>query len=112
MNYIINPMWFYWLGVVDKLLPAMLFIGGCLAVVGVSAALYAAYEAEEMPRWATVCVICGLIILASAIFIPSKETLIEMQVAEQATKENIELTVDTIKGMIDYVAQKVGELSN
>jgi len=69
VNYIINPMWFYWLSVVS-----------CVRVfVGV-------------------------------IFIPSRNTMLEMQIARYATYENAEWTVETIKSAVDYIVQAIGSL--
>ena len=53
-----------------------------------------------------VCVVGGLFL----IFVPSKETLIEMMVAKQATYENATWTVDALKSAVDYVVQAIQSL--
>ena len=51
-------------------------------------------------------VISGLILM----FVPSKETLIEMMIAKQATYENATWTLDTLKSAVDYVIQAIQSL--
>lgn len=53
-----------------------------------------------------VCVIAGLFL----VFVPSKETLIEMMIAKQATYENTTWTVDALKSAVDYVVQAIQSL--
>lgn len=127
MNYIINPSWFYWLGVVNSMRGFMLaaFI---VAIIIVGAALilipwytdmireFSTMCADERKavRFFTkalkvgigVCVIAGLFL----VFVPSKETLIEMMIAKQATYENTTWTVDALKSAVDYVVQAIQSL--
>ena len=51
-------------------------------------------------------IISGLILM----FVPSKETLIEMMIAKQATYENATWTVDALKSAVDYVIQAIQSL--
>lgn len=53
-----------------------------------------------------VCIVSGLFL----VFVPSKETLIEMMVAKQATYENATWTVDALKSAVDYVVQAIQSL--
>lgn len=46
------------------------------------------------------------------VFVPSKETMIEMAVAKNITEKNVELAKDTVKSMIDYTIESVTKLSN
>lgn len=127
MNYIINPSWFYWLGVVNSMRGFMLaaFIVAII-IVGAALILIAWYTdmIREFPtmcaderkavRFFTkalkvgigVCVIAGLFL----VFVPSKETLIEMMIAKQATYENATWTVDALKSAVDYVVQAIQSL--
>lgn len=43
------------------------------------------------------------------IFIPSKETMYTMLVAQNVTSENIEIATDTIKESVDYIFDKFNE---
>lgn len=127
MNYIINPSWFYWLGVVNSMRGFMLaaFIVAII-VVGVSLILilWNTSMIREFPslsdderknvRFFTkalkvsigVCIVAGLFL----VFVPSKETLIEMMIAKQATYENATWTVDALKSAVDYVVQAIQSL--
>lgn len=127
MNYIINPSWFYWLGVVNSMrgfmltafIVAIIVIGVALIVIPVNVKLIQDYpsisdDERKAVRFFTkalkvsigVCVVGGLFL----IFVPSKETLIEMMVAKQATYENATWTVDALKSAVDYVVQAIQSL--
>ena len=127
MNYIINPSWFYWLGVVNSmrgfmlvaLIVAITIIGVSLIIIPVNVKLIQDYpsicdDERKAVRFFTkalkvaigVCVASGLFL----VFVPSKETLIEMMVAKQATYENATWTIDALKSAVDYVVQAIQSL--
>ena len=127
MNYIINPSWFYWLGVVNSMrgfmlaafIVAIIVIGVALIVIPVNVKLIQDYpsisdDERKVVRFFTralkvaigVCVASGLFL----VFVPSKETLIEMMIAKQATYENATWTVDALKNAVDYVVQAIQSL--
>lgn len=127
MNYIINPSWFYWLGVVHSMrgfmltafIVAVIIVGVALIIIPVNVKLIRDYpsisdDERKAVRFFTkalkvaigVCVIGGLFL----IFVPSKDTLIEMMIAKQATYENATWTVDALKSAIDYVIQAIQSL--
>ena len=127
MNYIINPSWFYWLGVVESMLHFMVaaFIISIVIVV-VSAIIIpmnismirefpdmsnderktAQFFTKALKIAIGVLVISGLVL----VFVPSKETLIEMMIAKQATYENATWTVDALKNAVDYIVQAIQSL--
>lgn len=127
MNYIINPSWFYWLGVVQSMrgfmlaafIVAIIIIGVALIIIPVNVKLIRDYpsisdDERKVVRFFTkalkvaisVCVASGLFL----VFVPSKETLIEMMIAKQATYENATWTVDALKNAVDYVVQAIQSL--
>lgn len=127
MNYIINPSWFYWLGVVNSMrgfmlaafIVAIIIIGVALIIIPVNVKLIRDYpsisdDERKVVRFFTkamkvaigVCVIAALFL----VFVPSKETLIEMMIAKQATYENATWTVDALKSAVDYVVQAIQSL--
>ena len=127
MNYIINPSWFYWLGVVQSMRGFMLaaFIVAII-IVGVSLIIIPV-EVKMIQDFPTMCaderkvvrfftkalkVAIGVSVAAGLflVFVPSKETLIEMMVAKQATYENATWTVDALKSAVDYVVQAIQSL--
>ena len=127
MNYIINPSWFYWLGVIESMRYFMIaaFIISIaaiiVAIVIVPVDMRMIREFPDMSDderksvqfftkvlkaaiWALV--ISGLILL----FVPSKETIIGMMIAKQATYENATWTLDALKSAVDYVIQAMQSL--
>lgn len=127
MNYIINPSWFYWLGVVESMryfMIAALIISIAAIIVAIIIVPVDIRVIREFPDMSdderktvqfftkalkiaiAALVISGLILM----FVPSKETLIEIMIAKQATYENATWTVDTLKSAVDYVIQAIQSL--
>ena len=127
MNYIINPSWFYWLGVVESMryfMIAAFIISIAAIIVSIIIVPVDMRMIRDFPDmsdderksvqfftkvlkaaiWALVN--SGLILL----FVPSKETLIEMMIAKQATYENATWTLDALKSAVDYVIQAMQSL--
>lgn len=111
--YIINPMTFYWLSVLDALRGAFLVVsilGGAGSVV--LPIIYLAdswgWDDDDKKMWVKIVAVVLPIFFASVlcvIFIPSKQTMIEMLVAKFATTENAEWTVDALKSAVDYIVE-------
>lgn len=117
---IINPMIFYWMDVLEKLqtLPAMLLV--FLILFGLGALLFESglnYEEREAFRVfykKTLKFLFYIMCAASllSIFIPSKETMLNMLIADQLTPANIHLIGDNLKDAVTFIAEqtiKVGE---
>lgn len=112
MTYIINPRIFYWISVLNGLknLSIVGFITGLVGLAGVfvfyvSCCEYGFDDDEKkllkrILRIAAPMLVCGLI---GMIFIPDKQTLIEMLIAKTATVENAEWTLDALKQAVDYI---------
>lgn len=111
--YIINPMTFYWLSVLDALRGAFLVVsilGGAASII--MPIIYFAegrfWDEDGEKKFKTAFAIIFPIFFASVlcvIFIPSKQTMIEMLVAKFATTENAEWTVDALKSAVDYIVE-------
>lgn len=110
MNYIINPSVFYWISVVDGLKEVAC---GCF-VLGIAALIVctilfsiATDESEKTVLKIGFYVSIPLTIagLLGVIFIPDKQTLIEMLIAKNVTVENAEWSLDALKQAVDYIAQ-------
>lgn len=127
MNYIINPSWFYWLGVVNSMrgfmlvafIVAIIIIGVSLIIIPVNVKMIQDYpsicdDERKAVRFFTkalkVAIGVGVASGLFLVFVPSKETLIEMMVAKQATYENATWTVDALKSAVDYVVQSIQSL--
>lgn len=119
MNYIINPAWFYWANVADMLeaVSIVLFIISAVSFVIIGAMVLATKDFGEedngyktAKRLFKLCCVVLVSVGLLAVFIPDKKTLIEMQIARYATYENAEITIDTIKGAVDYIVEAMKQL--
>ena len=111
MNYIINPSWFYWVHVVNGLQILLGIFAGILVLVAFICFITAYDEyGDNKSKWemrGTICTVTAVIFGVALIFIPSKSTLIEMQIAKFATYENAEWTIDKIKEAVDYIVSAI-----
>ena len=116
MNYIVDPSWVYWMNTADVIKIMCLIIGGAGFVVMLIALpiLYGdAYDKEDykaINKWAIPVVSVSALLILAGIFIPSKQTLITMKVAELATKENVTMTAQQLKEIVDYIINAIKEL--
>ena len=123
MESIINPMDLYWIGTLDAVdtFSLILAVLSGLAFVGLVCGVI--YNADMMERcdknkryygickvWAIVCGIMFLVFAMAAIFIPGKTTMIEMMIANYATYENVKLTADGIKEVVDYTIDAISKM--
>ena len=126
MNYIVNPMWFYWIDVLSNLDIAcfVFFVVGLIiciisAIIGFVLKTNNEHFGENDEDYKAGCMylkiskkLLPLVIvsLLLTVFIPEKKTLIEILVAKTATIENCELTLDGIKSVVDYIVIKMTEI--
>lgn len=66
------------------------------------------YEEEKeyiaaIRKWLAVTAVTGAVLCAISIFIPSKQTSVEMLVARTATFDNVNWTIDQVKEIVDYI---------
>lgn len=112
MNYVIDPSWFYWIKVCDTLRKIVMII----AIVGTASCVIllpvyycdAVCDEEDKKRFKRMAAKCiGAVVIAwlIVVFVPSKQTLIEMQIARMASVDNIEWGVEQIKKIVDYIME-------
>ncbi|MEA4919367.1 MAG: hypothetical protein VB078_00365 [Clostridiaceae bacterium] len=113
MNYIVNPMRFYWVQILNdaKETFLVLAVSATIAVL-LGMMMYAINMSVgetniAIKRWAKPAIIMLIISWSLYILLPSKETLILMMIAKHATYENAQWTVETIKSAVDYIVQAV-----
>lgn len=119
MNYIINPMWFYWISVADTVCTIsviLLAFSSVATAVGILMYFCTAEWGEDDPDYRTakrllkialpICIVAALLV----VFLPGKNTLIEMQVARYATVENAEMSLDALKSAVDYIINAIKEM--
>ena len=112
-EYIINPMWFYWVSVADGLkafcivVPIVISAGGFI----LSVVRYSDLDDDDDKKaFIKTCLIAAALItmvFIIAIFIPSKETLIQMEIAKHATYDNTEMLLQKIKEATDYILENL-----
>lgn len=117
-DYIINPMWFYWLNVIDTLKYVLCSVGAVFALISVVlfiifiASAWAEDELESsMPfvkKFIPVVIISFSLVMIS-VFIPSKTTMIEMELARHVTYTNAENAKEDIREIVDYIIEKAKE---
>ena len=118
MDYIINPAWFYWIEVADTIKAISIITIVVLLIACVVLAIIAGMDRSlgdhtEAKVLFSACAKCLIFLAVSAlicIFIPSKKTLMEMQIARLATRSNVELTIAQVKEIVDYIINAIKEL--
>ena len=108
MNYVINPMIFYWLQVVDVVwtLAVVVMIVCALLVMLMTFATVDCFNDEESKRCKRIrkiAIVIGLCCLTVMIFCPNKDTILAMLISKLATKDNVNLTLSGIKEAVDYI---------
>lgn len=114
MEYVISPVWFYWLNVVDAIRGValgylVLFAIGAivsLVVAWMEDAFEYGIESSVKKIFVSLTIVCVIAVLI-LVFVPSKETLIEIQVAKLTTYDNVALTVDGVKSVADYIVNAI-----
>ncbi len=112
-DYIINPSWFYWLSVTETVKIVMFVVFVCLLVPCIVMWLFLLldWDGDEddirMLKILTMLSVLAAVTGTAAIFIPSRNTLIEMQIARLATPENAAWSVDKLKEAVDYIVEAV-----
>ena len=119
MNYIIDPMWFYWINVMEPI-NTIAIIGICVSVVFliIGSIFYFenyGYDEDDQDKklgakFLKIAIPFLIVFILIVIFLPTKSTLIEMQIARYATVENAEWTVETVKSAVDYIIEAMKQL--
>ena len=97
MEPIINPWLFYFMSVVDKFRLAaacVCCLGGCFAIA--SAIVHFVDDDISMIKTIKIVSVISTICLLISLFVPSKQTMIEMIIASYATPDNINMVIETI----------------
>lgn len=110
---IIDPWFFYWISLLE---PLQIILGVATMLSGVVLVLSFFHDVVEYGKKelagecdikkrfggpTKIAFISLLVFLPLALLTPSKQTMIEMKVAEQATPENIEAVLETVDKYID-----------
>ena len=119
-NYIINPSVFYWIQVLSDLEIVSVMLGiflmiGAGITIGYWIYNYIEFTEYERDSYKYYCTLCrrltfmlgipGILCILAAIFLPDKQTSVEMLVARTATYDNVSWTVDQVKEVINYIVK-------
>ena len=58
---------------------------------------------KTIRKWMIASCVVGIILIVASVFVPSKQTSVEMLVARTATFENVNWTVQQVKEIVDYI---------
>ena len=114
-EYIINPSWFYWISVCEGI-KALVFVFVVLCGAGfiVNAIYYSVNtdygdddEAVFYKKWAVRFGVAVIVAVFIGILIPSKETLIQMKLAELGTYDNANKAIEMIQDATDYILDHI-----
>ena len=103
---IINPMWFYWMSVFDKMQCmcwAVFVIVGTIG--GITLACYVFGDDDDALKPAKRLFLLALCFGFVGIFTPSEKTITKMLIASQVNETNIERA----KEVVDYIIDRVKE---
>lgn len=96
-NVIIDPMWFYWIQVVDAIKTLLMIISVIGVGIMMGMALISALEEEKKGLKRYICsTVLFTILLTVTLLIPERQTLIQMKIAEYATYENVDFVIEKI----------------
>ena len=110
--YMINPLWFYLIGIVENLQGFFIAIGalGVSISIIVSVVLLVEGGILAIKKQLLTFFITSLIFCFIGSLIPNKETCYSMAIASVATTENLEYAAEAGKNIIDYITEKAIEL--
>ena len=116
MTYMISPMWFYWISVINNVIVAfqvVAFISGIVLLCCILFIIFTECEEEKNNIISSIIKLIVPVFVISVfgiILIPTRDVLIEMQVAKFVTTENAQWTLDAIKSAVDYIIQAIGQM--
>lgn len=118
MNYLINPWYIYLIDKIDTLLifaGMILFLVACVIVCGTLWYLNDSCGDEDdrkkIKKIFIPSIILGVLSLLILIVCPSSKTVTKMVVASYVTEENVDKAEEQVVEIIDYIFEKVDEVS-
>ena len=118
MDYIISPSWFYWIEVANAVkicsfVAAVILLCSFIILAAVSHDddfLGYHEDAKKKRKVMAGCLVALALFSVAGIFVPSKQTLIEMMIAKKATYDNVSWTIDQVKEAVDYIISAIKEI--
>lgn len=118
MDYIINPSWFYWIEVAYTVKICSFVAAVILLIASIVLAIVSHIDddfdehedAKKKRKVMAVCLVALALFSVVGIFVPSKQTLIEMMIAKKATYDNVSWTIEQVKEAVDYIISAIKEI--
>lgn len=122
-DFIIDPMWFYWVGCIGKINDGITVLADVAFAMCVAFFLllllcscfaddilfkYTKQDKIQHFKYLLFSIIACAVLAALLLFIPDKETLIQMKLAELATIENAQQAITAIREATDYILDGLG----
>ena len=110
--YIINPWWFYLIGVANAIQGFFFAFGilGIASIIVVGIVMVTDDTINNFKKFFITSAIISIVFCLIGTLIPSKETCYSMAIASVATTENLEYAAEAGKNIIDYITEKAIEL--
>ena len=118
MAPIINPLWFYLIGISENIVFTLWIVGGLLLTAGVIIGIILMCEGWDMPEnvvktllklFKKTVIIGGLLIMIGNLT-PSKDTCYKMMTAALVTPNNITAVGEAATDVVDYIVDSVDQL--
>lgn len=110
---IIDPKWFYWLQVCDSIRFLFFLLAAFLGIAaGVLALIMMEMYEEELRKAKNTIIVLSVFIfvfVVAGILTPSKETMIEMEIAKHVTYESAATVIETITDTTDELLEKLAK---
>lgn len=109
---IFNPIWFYLIELFGRFGVAFV-VAGLIGLIGGGIAVFICLMDEKKPpKFIIKIIIAGAIVASIGGLIPSQETCYKMIVTSYITPSNIEAVKGEATDLIDYIVDKVDELTD
>ena len=110
--YIINPWWFYLIGIAEAIQGFFLAFGtlSIAAIVVAGIIIFVDGTINKFKKLFITGAIISILFCLIGTLIPSKETCYSMAIASIVTTENLEYTAEASKNIVDYITEKAIEL--
>ena len=118
MKPIINPLWFYLIGISENVAYTFWIVGGILLAIGIVIGIVLMIEAWDMKedvvkillKIVKKSVIIGGILVTIGNLTPSKDTCYKMMTAALVTPNNITAVGEAATDVVDYIVDSVDQL--
>ena len=107
-NTVINPWWFYLADVVNSVSCLLIVVGSMAAIIGSFNWTDKNTDKREASK-AFRLLVAGLLLLTLNIFVPSKQTVVQMFVASRVTQGQVE--DPNIKEVYSYIERTADKLT-